>query len=195
MLNCIGCEIAAGKSNHPFHKIIVNLEGGWLLNHSNESRSYLGHLIITTREHRADWNELTPAEASTLGMNMQHVEAMLKQYWALTWNDPLERLYVCYFNDSILTKIHHFHMHLFPRTKSMLKGISWEIVDIQETPAFNPDYRIHNGKDFINTESVNNLMEYLAKAQKSLDAGYSSEFKSWFVNQYGIPVKNFRSYL
>lgn len=196
MLNCIGCEIARGTSNHPFHKIIMNLEGGWLLNHSSESQSYLGHLTITTREHRGNWNELTPAEASTLGINIQHIEAMLKQYWTLVFkDDPIERLYVCYFNDSALAQVHHFHIHLFPRTKSMTKGISWGIVDIQEAQDFNHNYRIYDGENFINMESVNNLMEYLVKAQRSLDAGYSPEFKSWFVNQYGIPVKNFRSYL
>ncbi len=189
MLDCIGCQIAEHKDNHPLHKVIVNLEGGWVLSHSSESESYLGHLILSTAEHRETWGSLSDREMSNLVPNVQFVERELKNYWLDRFGELIAQVYVLYFNDAPKA-IHHFHIHIFPRLASMPEGLAWDIISVQRDLYFNPSYKIYENGAFI-TDEVDNLMLHL----KNLITGYTNDFKSQMLNQTGLPQRNFRSYI
>ena len=56
---CVCCKIARGDGCG-FQKIIVNMEGGWVLNHfSASNETYLGRLVLGTKQHRHDFGNLS----------------------------------------------------------------------------------------------------------------------------------------
>ena len=47
----------------------IELEGGWVLHHwTRKDEKYLGRLILATKCHRRNWNDLSLHEATTLGI-------------------------------------------------------------------------------------------------------------------------------
>ena len=61
MEECICCKIAKG-CGEGYQKIVVELGGGWVLNHFYGRETYLGWLVLETKEHRTDFNKLIPQE-------------------------------------------------------------------------------------------------------------------------------------
>jgi len=136
MGKCECCEIAQGGGKG-YQKIVVELEGGWVLNHfSVNKETYLGRLVLGTKCHRVDWGDLSLEEATTLGVNIKRINHSLRQYWAKIYpEDPIELVHIAYLNETpyikrlsgekLLRKL-HVHLHLLPRTKQM--GRRWTIV-------------------------------------------------------------------
>ena len=131
MEECVCCKIARGDGCG-FQKIIVNMEGGWVLNHfSASNETYLGRLVLGTKQHRHDFGALSLDEATTLGRNIKHINQSLRQYWTINYpDDPIELVHVAYLNETphirrhiyLLSKIQllresHVHIHLLTRTQ------------------------------------------------------------------------------
>jgi hypothetical protein len=70
---CDCCKIVSGNDKgNQFHEIIIPLEGGWVLNHcgAKTGRNILGRLVLASRQHRAQFSDLTTKEVITFGTNM-----------------------------------------------------------------------------------------------------------------------------
>lgn len=173
-----GCEccriIKGGGLGFQDKKYVVELEGGWILNHFGiaDKETYLGRLVLQTKRHCPDWGELCLKEATSLGMNIKRINDSLRQYWARIYpKDPIELVHIAYLNETPfikrssgekLLKELHVHMHLLTRTKQMGealdycgKKIGWHLVDYINK--FPPRYRVSS----IHSERVKSLMQYL----------------------------------
>jgi len=176
MEGCECCTIIGGKgSGFRAKNYIVELEGGWVLNHCGGGNTYLGYLILQTKCHRVDFSDLSAKEATSLGMNIQRINWSLRQYWsAIYGNDSIERVYVAYLNETPFIKrlsgqklleASHVHMHLLTRTKRVGEALNydgqefaWHLVEnIGKLP-----------RDYINVSDndirVINLMNYLKES-------------------------------
>jgi len=176
MEECHCCNIIKGcGSGYQSKKYVVELEGGWVLNHfglTDENETYLGRLVLGTKCHRVDWGDLSLKEATTLGLNIQRINHSLRQYWAKNYpEDPIELVHIAYLNEGpysekwsgeeLLRRL-HVHTHLLPRTKQMGealdycgKKIDWHLVDY--VGKFPPKYKVSSLKD----EGVKTLMQHL----------------------------------
>ena len=171
---CVCCKIVKGGGKG-YQKIVVELEGGWVLNHfglTDENETYLGRLVLQTKQHRTDFGDLSLEEATILGMNIKRINHSLRQYWVKIYpEDPIELVHVAYLNEGpysekwsgeeLLRRL-HVHMHLLPRTKQMGealdycgKKIDWHLVDYVDK--FPPIYKISS----LHGERVKALMQYL----------------------------------
>ena len=181
MEECICCKIAKGDGCG-FQKIIVNMEGGWVLNHFfADEGTYLGRLVLGTKEHQTDFGKLSEKEATTLGTNIQSINHSLRQYWAKIYpKDPIELVHVAYLNETPhinrhvyllskeqLSKESHVHLHLLPRTKEMgealgycAEKIGFHLVDVDNVKKFPLKYRNLDENDI----RVINLMNYLKES-------------------------------
>ncbi len=175
MEECVCCEITQGCGKG-YQKIVVELEGGWVLNHFGTSKeTYLGRLVIQTKEHRTDFGELSAKEATTLGTNIQRINYSLRQYWVKIYpEDPIELIHIAYLNETpyirrlsgkeLLNKL-HVHMHILTRTQKMgealgycAEKIGWHLVDYVDK--FPSDYIDITEDD----QRVLDLMDYLNKS-------------------------------
>jgi len=143
----------------------VQLDGGWILNHfGEEGNSYLGYLVLATKEHRAALEDLSSAESRTLGINLTKVIVSLKKYWQDHFDDRIERVHVAYLNEGPF--IHknmnesHVHFHMLPRTKEMMsccagKDIGWCLL-----------YHVHGFPDYLRSGDSGRkaLMLYLKQS-------------------------------
>ena len=177
MKGCVCCEIVQGGGKG-YQKIVVELEGGWVLNHFGLSKeTYLGRLVLQTRHHRTDFGNLSFKEATTLGLNIERINHSLRQYWARNYpKDPIELIHIAYLNETPfinrssgekLQKELHVHMHLLPRTKQMGealdycgKKIGWHLVDYVDK--FPPRYKVSS----LYGERAKTLMQYLKESLK-----------------------------
>jgi len=175
MEECVCCKIARGDGCG-FQKIIVNMKGGWVLNHfSASNETYLGRLVLATKQHQHDFGNLSSEEAKTLGPNIERINHSLRQYWARNYpKDPIELVHIAYLNETPfinrssgekLLKELHVHMHLLPRTKQMGealdycgKKIGWHLVDYIDK--FPPRYKVSS----MHSERVKTLMQYLKES-------------------------------
>jgi hypothetical protein len=165
--NCVCCRIA-NRQQSVRGKHVINLEGGWVLNHfSHYKRNILGRLVLSTKEHRSDLDCLSSIEAMTLGTNMKRIDSALRLYWCTNFaSDPIDHVYLTYFSE---TPPSHVHIHFFPVTigmKSRAKangctGEGWDYVQILDTPQLQGDYKIYNGDIPVNDGWVNDLICYL----------------------------------
>ena len=146
MDSCEVCKIIKGQEEGIHSKpYILKLKGGWVLNHYGEpTRSYLGYLVLTTKQHVPDFDELSLEEARTLGVHLRCVNKVLREYWKSSFpNDPIQRVYTVYFNETPYIKhlkgnavsdASHVHMHIMPRTKKMgeicnAQKLGWEFIN------------------------------------------------------------------
>jgi diadenosine tetraphosphate (Ap4A) HIT family hydrolase len=128
---------------------IIGLNGDWIVNHYGGDEAFFGWLMLQPRFHRIEFADLTVYEAEALGGNIQRIDLALRQYWAIRFeNDPIQRVYVVYFRESVFDTSDsgdhglesHMHIHLIPRTirlGQLLRDISpdktiraWNIPDI-----------------------------------------------------------------
>ena len=175
MKECDCCKIIGGEGVG-FQKIIVNMEGGWVLNHFGVSdNTWLGRLVLSTKCHRIDWGDLCFKEAITLGLNIQRINWSLRQYWSKTFpDDPIELVHFAYLNETPfikcwsgkeLLKRLHVHIHLQTRTRKMGEmlnycdeQIGWHLQDnVRRFPSYLKDIT----KD---DKRVVDLMNYLNKS-------------------------------
>ena len=177
MEGCDCCNIRdGGGCGFQAKKFVVEMKGGWMLNHAAGEKTYLGRLVLHTKEHRTDFDKLNELEAQTLGTNIQRIIYYLRQYWTKSYtNDPIEIVHVAYLNETphILRHIFllseeqslkksHVHLHLLQRTKEMGEAlgycadkIGWSLLDTIDK--FPPRYKIHS----IYNEEAQDLMRYL----------------------------------
>ena len=176
MNECICCKIAGG-SGEGYQKLVVELEGGWVLNHYfTEGGTFLGRLVIVTKAHRVDWGYLSSEELKTLGINIQRINNSLRQYWAINYpEDQIELVHVAYLNESpyIECKIEeellqslHVHLHLLTRTKAIrenlnccIKQIGWHLED--ELLKFPKYLKVNNREDVEVIKLMNHLKSCL----------------------------------
>lgn len=177
MEGCVCCEIAQGCGKG-YQKIVVELEGGWVLNHFGLSKeTYLGRLVLQRKRNCPDWGELCLKEATSLGMNIKRINDSLRQYWAKNYpEDPIELIHIAYLNETPfikrssgekLLKELHVHMHLLPRTKQIGEAlnycgqkIGWHLVDYVDK--FPHIYKVSS----LHGEKVKTLMQYLKESLK-----------------------------
>jgi hypothetical protein len=175
MAECYSCDVIAGKkSGIQAKEYVVELEGDWVLNHYAGKGGYLGYLILQTKQHRAEFFELTSSETNTLGFNIQRINQCLRHYWSSKYpDDTVERVYIAYLNETPYIRYHsglitgeaileesHVHFHLLTRTREMLRklnseNLAWDL--LKNLDRF-PDYLRSSDNDKIS------LMEYLARA-------------------------------
>jgi len=175
MGECECCKIIGGEGKG-YQKVIVNMEGGWILNHFGvNNETYLGRLVLQTKRHCPDWGELCLKEATSLGMNIKRINDSLRQYWSKTYSkDPIELVHVAYLNETpyikrlsgenLLASL-HVHMHLLTRTQKIGRmlnycgeQIGWHLVD--DVRRFPSDYIGITEDD----KRVVDLMNYLDKS-------------------------------
>ena len=176
MEGCECCRIGR-HGGEGYQKIVVKLEGGWVLNHCKwGERTYLGYLILQTKEHREDIGDLHPKEVNALGNNLKLINCQLREYWAKIFSeDPIELVHVAYLNETphinrhiyLSSKIQllresHVHMHLLTRTKKMgealgycAEKIGWHLLD--NVDKFPDKYKVSDKDD----KKVIKLMNYL----------------------------------
>jgi len=120
--DCEGCKISQGCRKPPGG--IIGLDGDWILNHYDGEEGFLGWMALQPRFHRMKLADLQSNELKTLGENIQKIDSALDAYWKTHFkNDPLQRVYVAYFFESVYDKPEptkfHLHVHLIPRAKSL----------------------------------------------------------------------------
>ncbi len=136
---CRGCQYSHGGN---VDGDIVTLPGDWCLNHYAGSEGYLGWLALQPKRHCMALGELLPGELTSLGPNLQDVDHVIAQYWAMTFNDPIERMYVVYFFESAASDPFHLHIHLIPRFTSLETRLrAWEIPKATMSATFPAQYR------------------------------------------------------
>lgn len=123
---CTGCNISLGLDAEVDKRGgIIDLGNKWSLNHYGGQDGFLGWMILQSRFHRMDLADLTTDEAASMGKNIQSINDALRHYWSITFpNDPIQRVYVAYFHESVFGNIPssqpsqewHLHIHLIPRT-------------------------------------------------------------------------------
>ena len=170
--NCDGCKISQGHKEVT-GKLVIEMNGGWTLNHYGGGEGFLGWLALQPRYHRMELADLTEREAAFLGPNIQRIDLALRQYWSIRFDaDPIERVYVVYFLEGVFAKPnpspYHLHVHLIPRTRrfdpllrkdngSTSTIIAWNIYQLVECQDFPEEYRIKG----VNKQYTENLMAYL----------------------------------
>src|SRR5215831_1791213 len=122
-MKCRGCMMYTGEYK-PRGDTIVDLPGGWTINHYGSSEGYLGWLALQPRIHRMNLAELSPIELQSLGENTHQVETALTSYWQANFPcDPLERMYIVYYFESVFDEPKHedfhLHIHLIPRPQRL----------------------------------------------------------------------------
>ncbi len=155
------------EGKHPaLGSIIVDLDGGWTVNHYGGSEGYLGWLVLQPRAHKKEFTRLSKKELQSLGENIKRTEISLRNYWELKFPDDLiQRVYVVYFFEydsvSVKPKDYHLHIHLIPRTKRLYpllkegsKTVAWRIYKVHDDPRFPLEYKK-------NKSNVQRLMQYL----------------------------------
>jgi len=171
--DCNGCKRSQKKGEPPPGKIIIPLNGDWVLNHFGGG--FLGWLALQTRFHRMDLSELCSQETNALGRNIQLIDKALRNYWSKNYpDDPIERVYIVYFFESAFhpSEHWHLHMHLIPRTKQLGRFKSgygkpwevaaWNIANLPNQYWFPPEYQIRKKDSLeIDEEKINALMKYL----------------------------------
>ena len=150
--SCDGCLFSLGNavgSN-------VRLPGPWSLNHYGGTEGFLGWLALQPYWHREDFSKLSISELTQLGPNIAAIERALAEYWAMTFGDPIERLYVNYFLEG---GSRHVHIHLIPRFKSLEPELrAWSIPRATTFVTFPVHYRRDNpGFE----QRVQGVMDYL----------------------------------
>ena len=175
MEGCECCKIIGGEGKG-YQKVIVNMEGGWVLNHfgvSNET--YLGRLVLQTKKHRTDFDKLNLNEERTLGSNIKRINSHLRQYWSKIYpEDPIELIHIAYLNETPyirrlsgkeLLNTLHVHIHLLTRTQKIgdmlnycAEKIGWHLVAY--VGKFPDEYKVSDEDD----EKVIKLMNYLNKS-------------------------------
>jgi diadenosine tetraphosphate (Ap4A) HIT family hydrolase len=154
--HCRSCAISQGHEQ-PLGRIIVNLEGGWTLNHYGDKDSFLGRMALQPREHRMELADLTLQELEALGRNIQRIDLALTHYFDCHFGDKVERVYIVYFFESYHDNPKkcewHLHIHLIPRTEKMrgnalpTEVAAWNIHKITKRPDFPAEYRIEKDND------------------------------------------------
>jgi diadenosine tetraphosphate (Ap4A) HIT family hydrolase len=147
MGNCFSCDVAAGKKNGLQDlKYVVELDGGWILDHNSDEKSYLGYLILATKKHVEDLDKLSLEQASTLGINIKRINYSLKKYWLANFDDVIERIHIAYLNEGpfIAKDMNgsHVHFHIVPRTKKMIPDYNGDKIGLHLLEYFDkfPDY-------------------------------------------------------
>ena len=165
MGDCFSCDVVAGKKvGFQAKEYVIELNGGWILNHCSASNAYLGYLILATKKHVEDLNKLSSNEAKALGINIKSIHDSLTAYWADNFDDQIERLHVAYLNEGPFIDKNmnesHVHFHILPRTKKMIPDyngnkIGWHLLDYVKVF---PEYLTKSDDD------KKNLMIFLKKS-------------------------------
>jgi len=183
MWNCQVCETTK-DSCHIFHKIVVNMEGKWVLNHfGDDHRNLLGRLVLAPerKRKRKQLSKLADYQAKALGINLRKIDKELKNYWRENIrDDTLECVYVTYFKE---TKNSGVHFHIFPRTKNMKKranahgcmGIGWEYVSILDCPSLQGNYRVIDENQCIIKGTENRVSHLMGYLKSKLDVGKANQ--------------------
>jgi diadenosine tetraphosphate (Ap4A) HIT family hydrolase len=187
--NCDGCKRSRGDS---VTGGIVRLGNEWILNHYQGDEGFLGWMALQPRRHRCELAQLEPSELAILGENIQKIDSALQTYWQEHFsNDPIKRVYVVYFYESVYDKpkptSFHLHMHLIPRTKlldrllreSPQPGsdptttsstiVAWNIYRVTKYIDFPSEYRYDRRREE-DKPKVYDLMNYLRSRLESPSA-------------------------
>ena len=177
---CEGCKRSQGDN---VVGGIVRLGSDWVLNHYQGGEGFLGWMALQPRYHRCELSELTPSELGTLGENIKKADVALREYWREHFpNDPIRRVYVVYFYESVYDEpkptSFHLHIHLIPRAQrldGLLREcrrsgsspitysstiVAWNIYKVTKCKDFPSEYRYNRSNDE-DKEKVSSLMDYL----------------------------------
>ena len=179
---CKGCKLSKRIEKPRRGKLIVELDGNWILNHYGGEEGFLGWMILQPKYHRMELTDLYADEAAAVGRNIQQIDEALRAYWQRNFRDDcIERVYIVYFFESVFddpqTKW-HLHIHLIPRTVKLGKGkygkgkpsenAAWGTVQLTSKWWFPEEYRIWDkeGKE-MEEEKVRALMKDLKSKLKA----------------------------
>lgn len=140
-----------------------------------------GHTLVILKQHRDDITSpaLFGSELQYLLNDIHNIAVLLKSKLGA------ERIYIA----SLCDGIQHLHFHLIPRYKNDKTGFQF-MGDLEKGYYESPFYLKPD------TEKVK-LLEDMAKfiRGENVTQGYSNDFKCWFVQEYGMPVSNFRKFI
>jgi diadenosine tetraphosphate (Ap4A) HIT family hydrolase len=86
----------------------------------NEWPAYLGHLLVTPREHLPDFAALAPDQAAAMGQGAARGSAALRAMAAT-------KVYLATVGHGAAAD--HLHLHLMPRWPETPIGVAWHAVD------------------------------------------------------------------
>ncbi len=165
---CRACQLAHAQDNYA-----VDLGGGWTVNSYRGSEGFLGWLALTPRQHRVRLCELTRREAASLGSVIQWLDSALSAYWQAAFSDdPLQRVYVAYFSETVddpnESERWHLHWHVLPRPRSLRwvyedsdRGV-WGIHRAHCDPRFPTRYKLEGrGEERARDSRVQALITFL----------------------------------
>jgi diadenosine tetraphosphate (Ap4A) HIT family hydrolase len=119
MSDCLVCREVSGEIEVPGGPVLSSeLALAVHIPPLNGGDVYLGHLLIVTRRHVADFSGLNEPEASEIGVFMSRCSRALQSAGA-------ERVYVATIGHSA----DHLHVHLLPRWPETPTEIPWHSVD------------------------------------------------------------------
>ncbi len=103
MEECVFCRIIKGE-----HRATIVYEDDLVVAFMDTDPISRGHLLIVTREHRGDLDELTSEEARrVMEVSKRLLQVLKKRYKPLGYSIMQ--------NGGEFNDIGHYHMHLFPR--------------------------------------------------------------------------------
>ncbi|GLI57630.1 HIT family protein [Propionigenium maris DSM 9537] len=103
MEECVFCRIVKGE-----HRATIVYEDDLVVSFMDIDPISRGHLLIVTREHRGDLDELTSEESRRVMEISKRLLKILKERY-----NPMG--YSIMQNGGDFNDIGHYHMHLFPR--------------------------------------------------------------------------------
>lgn len=172
---CNSCKLSRGQD--PKNRIIINLQGDWILNHYNGSEGFLGWLALQPRYHYMGIAELGDDETNTIGNNFANIIKCLKNYKEGVFsNHEIERVYVIFFGEGCFDRpkpsCYHMHFHIIPRLKCFddflreydsLNNSSinaWNIYKLSSLEIFRKKFKEFIGRP---EDEIRRLMMYMEK--------------------------------
>lgn len=110
-MGCIGCDLAEGRL--PSIKVY---EDELVIGLMDIDPINNGHVLLITREHRLDLDELTDLESTRIMQVSKLVVRALREVYKFDGYSVMQ-------NGGVFNEITHYHYHVFPRYKG--DGFGW----------------------------------------------------------------------
>lgn len=118
MGECIFCDIVNGELSAN-----IVYEDDLVVAFMDIEPINIGHVLLVTKEHRLDVDELTEEESQRIMKISRILVKVIKSKFSIDGYSIMQ-------NGGIFNDIGHYHLHVFPRYKN--DGFGWTYGDIEE---------------------------------------------------------------